>query len=92
MAILFGSYGIDKKLQLQQSFGILKSLGLVIRPEPDFAALVDHCHPIQDRRPSSTAPSLSLSLQESGGQYRIGKEREGKEGYPTGLPAAAAVK
>ena len=79
------------KLQLQQSFGILKSLGLVIRPEPDFAALVDHCHPIQDRRPSSTAPSLSLSLQESGGQYRIGRERARREG-PTGLPAAAAVK
>ena len=47
------------KLQLQQIVGILKSLVLVIRPEPDFAALVDHCHPIQDRRPSSTAPSLS---------------------------------
>ena len=82
---------VMQKLQLLQSFGILKSLGLVIRPEPDFAALVDHCHPIQDRRrgrPSSTAPSLSLSLQESGGQYRIGR----RDTRPTGLPAAAVVK
>ena len=84
------------KLQLQQIFGILKSLGLVIRPEPDFAALVDHCHPIQDRRPSSTAPSLSLSRCRKVVDS-IGSEESSEEGRrdtrrPTGLPAAAAVK
>ena len=72
------------KLQLQQIFGILKSLGLVIRPEPEFSALVDHCHPIQDRRPSSTAPSLSLA---AGKWWTVSdRKRASEKGREGGIP------